>query len=454
MFCKKILSRFLIVSSLLMSMILCMAYPLYAQSALSKIEPLTVGDTVPDITFGHIFNFKDTAAKLSDFHGKLVIIDFWGTYCSSCIGALPGIDALQKRFKNKLQVLTVTEFDTKQKVLDVFDKFKDFQDLKLPVVFSSQRLSQYFPHQLLSHVVWIDGNRIVKAITGTEYVNAKNIRRVLNGEPINWPVKQDVTGFNYSRPLLQLTSRDIARPSFFYYSSMTSHIEGIDQTTGVFIDSAHNTIVKTHFNASLLQLCCASVNGSFSGSINPKYLILKVKDSSRFMRNAQKQYYSDWAKKNTFCYSWALPLTASESEQREFVKKDLAHWLGLLGLSCRKAEMPVKCLLLVDTGKSQRKLLKSKGGKYYYGLNDTGKTKLLVNSSLSGLLWQLNRNTPNIPWVIDSTGISSDFKIDMRLNITSFQDIGALKKALGVYGLDLIPAERKMKMYIITDIGD
>jgi RNA polymerase sigma factor (sigma-70 family) len=43
--------------------------------------------------------------KLADFRGKVVVLDFWATWCGPCIGALPKLVALQERFKDQPLVI-------------------------------------------------------------------------------------------------------------------------------------------------------------------------------------------------------------------------------------------------------------------------------------------------------------------------------------------------------------
>jgi len=43
----------------------------------------------------------DERVKLSDYQGKVVVLDFWATYCPPCRDEAPHLDALQKRFGNQ-----------------------------------------------------------------------------------------------------------------------------------------------------------------------------------------------------------------------------------------------------------------------------------------------------------------------------------------------------------------
>ena len=50
--------------------------------------------------FGKPFN-------LSDYKGKYVLIDFWGTWCRPCVGSIPDLVKLANKYKNNLQVVSV-----------------------------------------------------------------------------------------------------------------------------------------------------------------------------------------------------------------------------------------------------------------------------------------------------------------------------------------------------------
>ena len=43
--------------------------------------------------------------KLSDFKGKVVLLNFWATTCGPCVQEMPGLSELQRKFKNRGFVL-------------------------------------------------------------------------------------------------------------------------------------------------------------------------------------------------------------------------------------------------------------------------------------------------------------------------------------------------------------
>jgi len=61
------------------------------------------------------FSFKDTNGKkvsLSDFKGKVILLDFWATWCIPCKQEIPGFIALQNKFGDRgLQIVGLSVDD-------------------------------------------------------------------------------------------------------------------------------------------------------------------------------------------------------------------------------------------------------------------------------------------------------------------------------------------------------
>ena len=69
------------------------------------------------------FNLSDMSGKVwnaQSFKGKLVLLDYWATWCKPCLALKPKIDKLRNRYKDKgFEVLSVS-IDEKQETLDKF----------------------------------------------------------------------------------------------------------------------------------------------------------------------------------------------------------------------------------------------------------------------------------------------------------------------------------------------
>lgn len=64
---------------------------------------------------------------LSDFEGKVVLIDFWETWCGPCLMVFPAMDSLRKEYSEDFEVIAVNTLnaDTKKDV-EEFVKNNDY----------------------------------------------------------------------------------------------------------------------------------------------------------------------------------------------------------------------------------------------------------------------------------------------------------------------------------------
>jgi len=79
---------------------------------------------VTDIVFR---NSENLSVSLADFKDKLVIINFWATWCAPCREEMPSLDILQSN--KKINNLVILPINVGKENLDKAKKF--FEDLKI-----------------------------------------------------------------------------------------------------------------------------------------------------------------------------------------------------------------------------------------------------------------------------------------------------------------------------------
>jgi thiol-disulfide isomerase/thioredoxin len=162
------------------------------------IKPLHIGDTVPNIKFQPI-NSGGQSFNLYDYKGKLIILDFWTTWCGICKrGFLKG-DTLTRLFGDKLEIILVnsknrTENPDSREDLDSFYSMwmEKFPKFSLRFAIEDSIAYSLFPNIAVPHYAWIDSNMRVIAITSISVVTEGNIKKYLLGEGLTLPIKDDL----------------------------------------------------------------------------------------------------------------------------------------------------------------------------------------------------------------------------------------------------------------------
>lgn len=75
---------------------------LYFAPQLSQAS--SVGDQAPDFS---LKNSNGDLKRLAQYRGKIVLINFWASWCAPCQSELPKLNELAARHKGRLQVLAI-----------------------------------------------------------------------------------------------------------------------------------------------------------------------------------------------------------------------------------------------------------------------------------------------------------------------------------------------------------
>ncbi|BBO23173.1 MAG: redoxin domain-containing protein [Fimbriimonadaceae bacterium] len=114
------------------------------------------------------FALVDTTGKTWDaesMKGKLVLVDFWATWCAPCKAMMPMLDKLHARYKEKgFEILSVS-IDEKQPNLDKFLKGHKFPN---PVLHDDQRTWQKWGVKNIPAMFLVRDGQIIAQWTGKQ----------------------------------------------------------------------------------------------------------------------------------------------------------------------------------------------------------------------------------------------------------------------------------------------
>ncbi|MGO1529206.1 MAG: TlpA family protein disulfide reductase [Senegalia sp. (in: firmicutes)] len=123
---------------------------------------LEKGKPAPDFTLKTL-NGED--ASLSDYKGKIVLINFWATWCKYCDEEMPDLEKLYNENKDDLVVLAVDVGEEEEKVRDYIEKGGYTFPVLLDKNSSIAQKNYYVSPYPTSYFIDEDGN-LIGAVAG------------------------------------------------------------------------------------------------------------------------------------------------------------------------------------------------------------------------------------------------------------------------------------------------
>ncbi len=122
----------------------------------------------PDFT---LKDMDDEQHRLSDFRGRTVMLNFWGTWCPPCVREMPSMERLYRKYKDRgFTVVAVNQFETQDMVFEFTGRLSI--EPTFPILFDKEsRASELYRVKGLPTTYLIDkaGRIRYRAMGGREF---------------------------------------------------------------------------------------------------------------------------------------------------------------------------------------------------------------------------------------------------------------------------------------------
>jgi thiol-disulfide isomerase/thioredoxin len=439
-------------AKLLMSLICAILCITHAKG--QQYSALKVGDKVPDITITNFFNDPQRSEKISSlYNDKLLILDFWGTWCVPCIEAMPKFKILKAKYGDKIQILAVG-YEPKEKLTGFFKRNPALNSSSYLVTYGDSVLTRkLFPHQSIPHVAWINKDGVVVAITTSDKVTTENIDKLLTGQKLNVRMKIDNPKISVAAIYEPFHLRD---SNFQYRSILTKGSIGTMGWNGFQggsdIEKVYHFNRSYFFNSSIYQLYWGALfNGRRAGKNNAGLKII-TNDSLKYFypkeapdnfKRSKFKDFDNWADSNVYTYDLVLPNKVDEFTLRRYMIEDLNRALNLNG---RYEMIESDCFILSKMAEIRTVLpLDSNELRKLYIPISAKKTV-----SLKALTQLLNEMIDH-GIVIDDFSPDDYTKVTLNTAISRGRSLQELNRILSSLGFQLWPARRKVRVFVISE---
>lgn len=390
-------------------------------------QEMDLGDTLPQINGLRILNHDDSITTIRELNKKPLLLTFWNTKCDVGLRFLPKLDSLQKEFPS-VQVLLV-DFEPKNVVHEAFKNKTILDNIFLPIVVADTILHKvFFPHRTEPHIVWIDKNGVVKAITGHMEVTPHNMMLFGTNQSLSMPLKKEIMDPKIYFSITPLISNeyDKNKTKLLNYSYL-----------GRFRPGIYNGASSAHYNPDDGTTSIKATNISLYSLYKLAYVGLQTFHNSRIIATNISNEISG----NIYCYE-LVTRDSSEAHAYNCMRQDLDRAFGITSnIENRKIDV----LVLKRTSpmdKLRSKIPNPKQSDSYF----SGDNYFVKNGWIGGILdYLVSSNKTPMP-IVDETGYNN--RVDLVMNI-NFNNLEQVRNSLKKYDLDLVKEKRKMAVIIL-----
>ena len=393
------------------TIIFCVAQTGYTQTESESL----IGQKVPDLIFGQIMNHDKQQAKLSDYRGKVVILDFWATWCAPCIKAFPHLEGLKEKYSGTLEVLTITSDDRER-----IERFLNKKTTTLPIVLDPNRtLAKQFPHRTIPHTIVIDPEGFTRVISSADEITNDVIQDILDKKTVNLEEKSDNITWN--------SEDHLSAADAIFQFTLTPYKGG--------------SAMMTNFeNGRIL----------FNG-IGTRFLLEYANEfppSTRTLFEVQNKDKYDPNINKGDRYSLEIIAPGKTEDEVRSIMLDFLHRTLPLRSRIEKRKVQVKVLQRTDGPLKIKESEPGSKGEFWFSGRGLHMQNRPLNENFIRFFENMLAKKDHITVVVNETGLTGNYDVDIPWYN---EDPDNIHKELKKLGLQLVDGEREVDLLILYE---
>lgn len=413
----------------------------------AQIKPLQIGDTIPEkLKLKDVFNYHAETLALGDFTGKLIILDFWGTYCIPCLRAFPKIDTIQTAFPDDVQIIAVSRHGYEE-TASFFATRSSVHKPDIPFVTGDSILHSMFPHQGVPFHVWIDKDGVVLHLADGYHLTMDNVAQIINGN------KSDVT-----TAIQNVYKETVIESEFLPDVLFASYLVRFNPENTLRLEKARTSDDYTS-SGDIFTLYQFLYHQLGQLDFNPfrtarTQLEVLYENQYKMPSNIPEKQVINWMEKHFYFYQTVFP-PMEKDELFERVKADYERYFPIRS-TVEQRELDCWMLVRVD----EQDFLKTKGGeatntflKQDIRLPRLDSVRQFINLPFSSFLAIFRSYVENISGIpfIDQTGYEGNVDIVFTGESLDSPTIESFRRELNNYGLDLVNGTIKQPVLVLKE---
>ncbi|MGG9960457.1 redoxin domain-containing protein [Ferruginibacter sp. SUN106] len=382
----------------------------------SQVDLLKAGDRLPDLIIKNIINAPVKQLEVNDTQNeKVIILNFWGTWCSPCIPEMDNLAKLQQANAKNIQVIGISN--------DLPERLRKYLITKPSMLWLATDTS-YFLYQLfgfasVGHSAIIGADKKIIALVNTDSVDQKMINKILKGEKV-------LSSANIKEPAINTAEDPFGIDSLTDHSfTIRGYMYGV-QT----MSKTPNEGPYAYRRISFFNLCISEICRDAFDIHSPKQMIYEID---------KKQLCNFDDKKSLYC----VDIVVKPGDKDSLLPLLQQKLITALPFAIRTEYRNMPVYILKQKEGVALNMPVSTAARSSYGFSGNGYegTAVLVTDFAKNYL----TNELQMP-VIDETGLTARYDIKTVNELRTAQNtIAAVEKL----GLVLEKSERQVKVIVM-----